>query len=275
MHSCTLPQLHSYSDSNTSAGADSAAAVAPLAAIPAVAGQLLPAVAVQGQQPQPQGAKLSAADGVTVMTLPQQQQPPAKEHALEAAAGKEAAYDALWQWAFDVSGVVSNIDTYACRPQICHDISLSRSRADNLETWLSCAGALDQGWNDSPQQGPTLPARHCGDPRHPGASNTSLPSLSFTLRHTYSSRSNASSAAACSKQQAASSKGGLQMKCFPLLSIQAGDVIAEVPRKFTIELPDVSDQSSCLLGHCILCSCKHACATKPSQRGGLNTWPEN
>jgi hypothetical protein len=115
-HSSALPQLHSYSgslDSNTGAGADSAAPVAPLAATPAVAGQLLPAnrnssaVPVQGQQPQPQGVKAPAAAGVAVAPLPQQQRPPAKKPALEADAGKEAAYEALWQWAFDVSRAVS------------------------------------------------------------------------------------------------------------------------------------------------------------------------
>ena len=106
-HSSTLPQLQSYSDSNTGAGAHSAAAVVPLAATHAVAGQLLPAVAVQGQQPQPQGAKLPAANGVTAAPIPQQQRRLTKEPALGADANKEAAYHALWQWVYDVSGWVS------------------------------------------------------------------------------------------------------------------------------------------------------------------------
>lgn len=114
VQSRTLPQLHSNSSSlntKTGAGADSAVAVAPLAATPVLAGQLLPAiaVAVQGQQPQPQGVKAPAADdGVTVTTLPQQRRRPfAKKLAAESEASKEAAYEALWQWAADVSGVVS------------------------------------------------------------------------------------------------------------------------------------------------------------------------
>lgn len=136
VHSSALPQQHSYSgslDSDTGAGTYSAAAVIPLAATPAVPGQLLPAVALQGQQPQPQGAKVPAADGVAVTTLPQQQRPPAKEPALEPDASKEAAYEALWQWAFDVSGWVSC--GICLQAADCHG-SVFWVCADNLKRWL-------------------------------------------------------------------------------------------------------------------------------------------
>jgi hypothetical protein len=121
VYSTALPQLHSYSDSlhsGTGAGAGSAAAVAPLAAIPAVAGQLLSAFAVHGQQPQPQGVKAPAAndDDDAVAAPLQQQQQPAEEPALGADASKEAAYEALWQWVSDVGGAVSYLAViYACR----------------------------------------------------------------------------------------------------------------------------------------------------------------
>lgn len=110
LHSSALPQLHGYSDSLGSshgAAAGSVAAVTPRAAAPVVAGQLLPAVAVQGQQPQLQVVAVPATDGATVITLPQQQRPFAREAAAEGDASKEAAYEALLQWAANVTGMVS------------------------------------------------------------------------------------------------------------------------------------------------------------------------
>lgn len=110
LDSRTLPQLRGYTDSLDSsleAAAGSAAAVTPLAAAPVVAGQLLPAIAVQGQQAQLQVVAVPEDDGATASALPQQRWPFAREAVAEDDASKQAAYDALWQWAANVSGMVS------------------------------------------------------------------------------------------------------------------------------------------------------------------------
>ena len=113
LHSSTLPQLHGYTDSLDSSSGDGAisaadAAASAAAAAPIVAGQLLPAVAVQGQQLQLRDVTVPAADGATAVDIPQQQRPFAKKAAAESSdASKAAAYEALWQWAANVTGMVS------------------------------------------------------------------------------------------------------------------------------------------------------------------------
>jgi hypothetical protein len=111
LHSSMLPQLHGYTDSFDSSLGDGAisaagAAASAAAAAPIVAGQLLPAVAVQGQQLRWRDVTVPAADGTFAANIPQR--PFAKEAAAESSvASKEAAYEALWQWAANVTGLVS------------------------------------------------------------------------------------------------------------------------------------------------------------------------
>ena len=113
LDSKTLPQLHGYTDSLASSSGDGAVsaedvAASAAAAAPIVAGQLFPAVAVQGQQLQLRDVTVPAADGTFAANIPQQQRPFAKKAAAENSdASKEAAYEALWQWAANVTGLVS------------------------------------------------------------------------------------------------------------------------------------------------------------------------